>query len=128
MRRTIVPLVALAMIAVGCAAEESPAPAPTDTPVAAAGDTAHGEELFASTCASCHGPDAAGLPNLGANLIGNEFVASNSDADMVEFLLVGRAADDPANTVGVAMPPKGGNPSLNDQDLADLVAYLRSLG
>lgn len=32
-----------------------------------------------------------------------------------------------ANTTGVAMPPKCGNPSLTDQDLADVVAYLRTL-
>ena len=34
---------------------------------------------------------------------------------------------DPANTTGVAMPPKGGNPALKEADLADIVAYLRTL-
>jgi mono/diheme cytochrome c family protein len=27
----------------------------------------------------------------------------------------------------VAMPPKGGNPALSEEDLADVVAYLRTL-
>jgi disulfide bond formation protein DsbB len=39
----------------------------------------------------------------------------------------GRPASDPANTTKVDMPPKGGNPALTDQDLADIVTYVRSL-
>jgi disulfide bond formation protein DsbB len=45
----------------------------------------------------------------------------------VAFIKVGRGVDDPANTTGVAMLPKGGNPGLSDQDLYDIVAYLRTL-
>lgn len=128
MKRAIITLAVLAVVVAACGAEESSSPATeTTTTAAASGDATHGGELFAATCATCHGPDAAGLPNLGANLINNEFVASNSDAEMVEFITVGRAADDPANTVGVAMPPRGGNPLLTDQDLADIVAFLRTL-
>ena len=41
--------------------------------------------------------------------------------------LFGRPADDPANTTGVAMLPKGGNPSLTDADLTDIVHFLKSL-
>ena len=46
---------------------------------------------------------------------------------MVTFLQVGRASDDPLNTTGIAMLPRGGNPSLTDDDLKDLVAYMRTL-
>ena len=101
-------------------------PPPTATPTSAA-DVVNGQQNFAATCASCHGPDAKGMPNLGKDLTVSQFVKDNSDAEMVAFLLVGRPASDPLNTVGVDMPPKGGNPALTDQDLLDIVAYVRSL-
>ncbi|WP_448601203.1 hypothetical protein [Thermoflexus hugenholtzii] len=44
----------------------------------------------------------------------------------MEFIKKGRPATDPANTTGVDMPPKGGNPALTDQDLADIIAFLRT--
>jgi disulfide bond formation protein DsbB len=31
------------------------------------------------------------------------------------------------NTTGIAMPPKGGNPLVTDEQLQIIVAYLRSL-
>ena len=42
-------------------------------------------------------------------------------------LKTGRSTSDPANTTGVDMPPKGGNPALTDQDLLDIIAYIRTL-
>lgn len=91
------------------------------------GDPKKGEELYAQSCAACHGPDARGIQGLGKNLRSSEFVKGLSDAELVEFIKKGRDASDPANTTGVAMPPKGGNPSLTDQDLYDIVAYMRSI-
>ena len=91
------------------------------------GDATAGEEVFAGTCASCHGPDARGLEGLGKDLHNNAFTSGMSDADLVAFLEVGRPAGDPANETGVDMPPKGGNPSLSEQDLYDVVAFLRTL-
>jgi disulfide bond formation protein DsbB len=91
------------------------------------GDAAAGEELFAASCVSCHGADAKGLPNLGKDLTASEFVAGLSDDELVAFLAAGRAADAADNTTGVAMPPKGGNPALTDEDLMDLVAFIRSI-
>jgi disulfide bond formation protein DsbB len=94
---------------------------------AVAGDAAAGETAFAGTCSSCHGPDAKVLPGLGKDLTTSTFVAGNTDQEMIDFLKVGRPASDPLNTTGVDMPPKGGNPALDDQDLADIVAYLRQI-
>jgi disulfide bond formation protein DsbB len=91
------------------------------------GDAASGAEAFAGTCASCHGPDAKGLPSLGKDLTTSEFAMGLSDAELVAFIKTGRPIGDPLNTTGVDMPPKGGNPALTDQDLADIVAYLRTL-
>ena len=91
----------------------------------AAGDPASGEAIFAGTCATCHGPEAEGIPGLGLPLVDSEFVQSMTDAELIAFIEAGRLASD--GTTGVAMPPKGGNPSLTDQDIADVVAYLRTL-
>ncbi len=108
----------------GGGATNDPAP---DTATGSGGDAAHGAELYTATCASCHGPDAKGLPNLGKDLTAGDFMASTSDADLVAFIKVGRDGSDPANSTGIAMPPKGGNPALTDADLVDIVAYLRTL-
>jgi mono/diheme cytochrome c family protein len=91
------------------------------------GDAAKGRQLFASTCAACHGPHGEGIPGLGKSVMASDFVATRTDAELVAFIESGRSVDDPLNTTGVAMPPKGGNPALTDADLADIVAYIRSL-
>ncbi len=88
---------------------------------------AAGEQLYQTTCAACHGFNALGIPSLGFPLIGNEFVNEMTDDEFHDFLVVGRPATDPANTTGVAMPARGGNPSLTDEDLYNIVAYIRSL-
>lgn len=86
-----------------------------------------GEKVFMRICATCHGKDANGMPNLGKGLHNNQFTLSKTDAELVQFLKTGRPAADPLNTTGVDMPPKGGDPSLTDQDLQNVVAYLRTL-
>ena len=45
----------------------------------------------------------------------------------MDFVKVGRMPFDPLNLTGVQMPPKGGNPSLSEEDLADIGAYLDTL-
>jgi len=112
--------------AVGEEADDA-AEAGDEDDAAAAGDAAHGAEVYAGTCSSCHGPDAKGMEGLGKDLHNNAFVAERSDQEMLDFLKVGRTATDPLNTTGVDMPPKGGNPALQDQDLLDVVAYVRTL-
>ena len=57
----------------------------------------------------------------------SEFITSQSDAELVAFIKAGRLPADPLNTTGIAMPPSGGNPSLTDDDLANIVAYIRTL-
>ena len=50
-----------------------------------------------------------------------------TDDELVAFIKVGRDPSDPLNTTGVAMPPKAGNPALTDDDLYDVVAFVRTL-
>lgn len=86
-----------------------------------------GKAVFSRICATCHGQDANGLPKLGKGLRGNAFTKSLSDVELVDFLKQGRPASDPLNETGVDMPPKGGDPTLNDEDLKAVVAFLRTL-
>ena len=86
-----------------------------------------GREEFMRTCTACHGPKGEAKPNLGKDLRESEFLESKSDAEMKMFLKLGRNTWEPENTTGVAMPPKGGNPMITDDDLVDIVQFLRYL-
>jgi disulfide bond formation protein DsbB len=90
------------------------------------GDPEAGQKLFV-TCAACHGPAGEGIQGLGKDMTTSEFIAGKTDDDLVAFIKVGRSTSDPLNTTGVDMPPKGGNPALSDDDLYNLVAYMRSI-
>lgn len=96
-------------------------------PAASSADATGGHDLFKKTCAVCHGPNGEGMPKLGKNLNANAFINDNSDIELVEFLKLGRPATHPDNTRGIDMPPKGGNPMLTDEDLQQIVVYVRSL-
>ena len=94
---------------------------------AASGNSVAGQELFIGTCSACHGPEGKGVQGLGKDMTTSEFIAGKSDAELVEFIKIGRDPSDPLNTTGVAMPPKGGNPTLAEEDLFDIVAYIRTI-
>ena len=94
---------------------------------APAGDPAAGKEKFELTCVACHGKSGEGVPGLGKDMTTSEFIAGKTDEELVEFIKVGRDPSDPLNTTGVAMPPKGGNPALQEQDFYNIVAYIHTL-
>lgn len=85
-------------------------------------DLARGADLFRSTCGSCHGADgggrtaaaAPGLPPIRADFRDPVWQAGLSDRDIADAVLRGRPPSMPA------MP-------LNDVQLRDVVAYVRSL-
>ncbi len=87
----------------------------------------HGRELFATSCTSCHGEDGKGRPGLGKDLTGSTFVRTNTDGLVRMMIAEGRAANHPLNTTKVAMPPRGGNDKLTDQDISDIVVFVRAL-
>jgi mono/diheme cytochrome c family protein len=113
---------ALGVAACGGNANSAPTTAPTT-----AGDAAKGQTLFVGTCSACHGPDATGVVGLGKDLTTSTFVGDLTDEELLKFIQTGRPASDPANTVGVDMPPRGGNPALTDADITDIIAFLRSI-
>jgi len=88
---------------------------------------AHGTKVYAMTCSACHGKDGKGVQGQGKDLTTSDFVRKLNDDGLLEFIKRGRDPGDPLNTTKVAMPPKGGNPALSDDDMLDVIAYLRSL-
>jgi cytochrome c5 len=86
-----------------------------------------GQTVYASLCSACHGADAGGMPNLGKPLNNSEFARGLSDQDLLSFVKTGRPIWDTANTTGIDMPPRGGNPALTDDDILNVIAYLRTL-
>jgi mono/diheme cytochrome c family protein len=101
--------------------------APAEVAQVSRGEPNAGKDLFTSTCSACHGPTGQGVEGLGKDMTSSEFIAGKSDDELVSFIKVGRDPSDPLNTTGVAMPPKGGNPALSEDDLYDIVAYIRTI-
>lgn len=101
--------------------------------VAAGGDAelagwiASGDKLFHSTCVACHGKGGVGMPGNGKALVNNPFVQSLDDDKLLAFVQQGRGPSDALNTTGIQMPPKGGNPALSEDDILDIISYLRTL-
>jgi disulfide bond formation protein DsbB len=91
------------------------------------GDPANGQQQFTMTCSACHGPAGEGIAGLGKDLTASEFVTGQTDAELIDFIKVGRDPGDPLNTTGVGMPSKGGNPALTDEDLQDIVSFMRTI-
>ncbi len=124
-------VLALTLTACGGGGDDKPAdtkpPATEPTEPVSAGDAANGKGLFSTTCAGCHGPNGEGVQGLGKAFAGSEFLQGINDSDLLAFIKKGRSPSDPANTTGVDMPPKGGNPALSDDDLRDIIAFLRTL-
>lgn len=111
----------------GNAAQAAAAPVRTAPPAAARAaaaspNRANGARIFAQACVACHGRDGKGaipgVPDLTA--AGGRL--SKSDSVLLRNMINGfQSSGSP-----MAMPPRGGNPSLTDRDMADVLAHLRA--
>lgn len=72
-----------------------------------------GQQVFESTCTACHTAGVAGAPKIGNHEAWAPFIKTGYD-EMVKNAIHGIKA----------MPPKGGNPSLSDYEVARAVAYM----
>ncbi|MFQ5943914.1 MAG: c-type cytochrome [Anaerolineales bacterium] len=129
MRKTIwISLVlGAAVLLAACGGSSDGGETVVEEPAYSAEMIAEGDTLFQQTCFACHGSDGKGLPNLGKDLTTSEFVKSSTDAELLAYVLEGRTADDPLNTTGVAMPPKGGFDFLTNDDINSIIAFMRSI-
>ncbi len=92
-----------------------------------AGYIASGNKLFHTTCIACHGKGGVGIQGNGAALANNAFIQSLDEDGLLDFISKGRSPSDPKNKTGIQMPPKGGNPALSEDDLLDIISYVRTL-
>jgi cytochrome c5 len=72
-----------------------------------------GEQVFKAVCAACHATGAAGAPKLGDNAAWSARIAAGYDT-VLSHALHGLNA----------MPAKGGNPDLDDVEVARAVVYM----
>ncbi len=122
-------VLSLALVACGGGGGSS-APAAPEEPAATeapAGDPVAGKVQYDSLCIACHGPGGVGVTGLGKPFTTSEFLLTVDDAELLEFIKTGRPISHPDNTTGVDMPPKGGNPALTDEQIIDIIAYVRTL-
>ena len=100
---------------------EAPAPAPAaaaPAPVAqAAVDAGKGAELFKKTCAMCHQTGVAGAPKLGDKADWGPRIAQGKDT-------LYKHATEGYNGAKGAMPAKGGNPALKDDEVKEIVDFM----
>ena len=85
-----------------------------------AGDSGHGELVYRTYCASCHGQSGQGGPK-GSAITGDSFLALVSDQELRTIVIVGRpelgAPDWRGNVPGKPM---------TDHEITDVVAWLAS--
>ena len=84
--------------------------------------TASGADIYAGTCIACHGSSGKGTVPGAPDF--NSSRGPLSQSDEVLFDHIKNGFQSPGSPM--AMPPKGGNASLNDADLRAIVEYLRS--
>jgi len=77
----------------------------------------NGQAVYTAVCAACHGTGAAGAPKLGDNGAWSPRIAQGYDT-LVQHAVNGIRA----------MPAKGGNPDLDDVEVARAVAYMANQG
>lgn len=115
----------VAFTAITTLADSSPSPSAPGTAAALPGDPVKGATLYGQNCATCHGASLEG--GIGAVLNPMDKlpgVANPLDPNfLIDIITNGRTpqAGDPKQ---IAMPPKGGNTALADQDIKDLAAYI----
>lgn len=125
-RSMLVPFVGVALLLAGCGGGEGSSSTPEASkpaaPAVSQTQIVNGKNTFLRTCAACHGADAKGMPNNGKDLTASEFIKTETDEELFNYVLTGREVPN-----GVSMPPRGGFPEdqLTDDQIRDVIAYLR---
>ena len=105
-------------------ADSSPSPNGSP-PSALPGDPTKGGTLYAANCASCHGANLEGGIGAVLNPIDKlPRVPNGLDPTFLIAIITNGRQPQSGDPKSIAMPPKGGNPNLSDQDIKDLAAYI----
>ena len=116
-----------AVLTTADATDAAPVATATAEPLVFDADTLKRGKRVYNSCIACHAKTGAGVANTGADLVHSTFVGSTSDDALREFIKTGRAPGAPGSVMNLNMPPKGGNPALKDNQIDDVVVYIRSL-
>jgi mono/diheme cytochrome c family protein len=114
----------IALTAITTLADSSPSPTPAGGG-ALPGDPARGATLYGQNCATCHGANLEGGIGAVLNPIDKlPGVANSLDPKFLIDIITNGRQPQPGDPKQIAMPAKGGNPALTDQDIKDLAAYI----
>ncbi len=96
-----------------CAAKKSPFRLSMDS----------GKKVYMLHCTSCHQPDGVGIPNVNPSL--NSQQVTGDKNKLIGIIIKGSSAHQEINGIvyNNAMPPNSG---LNDQEIADVLTYIRN--
>jgi len=128
MRRAGILACAAAVLAAACVmAAEPPAAAPpaAASPATPAVDSRPpGQKLYGRYCLTCHQADGGGVPNMQPPIAGGAWVKGDPKA-LALFVMTGGfgSAERKDSAVDNVMP---GFPQLSDEDLAQLLTYIRA--
>ena len=81
----------------------------------------NGYRVYTQNCVVCHGEDGAGTMPGVPDLNDRRDWALLSEEQLLEQIKAGTQNMD----LPVVMPPKGGSPDLSDDDIRDVIAYMR---
>lgn len=96
---------------------ESDASAPANL---AASREEDGKRIYEGTCIACHGSDGKGAVAGAPDLTAGDGPLSKPDSVLLENIEMGFQS--PGSSL--AMPPKGGDPSLTEAEMRDVLQYL----
>ena len=84
-------------------------------------DEAAGADIYQQTCVACHGTDGKGLLPGVADFAAATGPLTKSNQALFQSIRNGFQSEGSA----LAMPARGGNPNLSDDDILAVIAYLR---
>ncbi len=80
-----------------------------------------GQDIYGETCVACHGASGTGNVPGAPDFTRSSGVLAKTDEVLVRNMMDGFQS--PGSPM--AMPPKGGNPALNETDIRAVLAYMR---
>lgn len=86
-------------------------------------DRTNGLNIFRSYCAACHGLDGKGLQNLAPSLQDSEII-NEEDPKIASIILHGYTSKN--SDYKLMMPAYKEDKNMTDQDIVDLISYLKS--
>ena len=83
-----------------------------------------GDSLFRGKggCTTCHGPDGAGMPAMGSSLTGGVHFIPAEWGSIDSLIKAG--IPEPVTRTPIAMPPRGAQSNLTDQETRTIAAYV----